>query len=531
MSPETAKEEATQDAPREVDAAAGQPLSEQETRRRTATLLFSIMVIATNGVIYELLIGGYSSYLLGDSITQFSLTIGLFMSSMGIGSWLTQFFERDLERRFIEVEIGLAVVGGPTVLLLAMAHIHTRYYTWAMFGMIIAIGALIGFEIPLVTRIVHKYGSLKKALANVLSFDYIGALVGALAFPLLLLPELGFARTSFFIGLVSLGIGILNLRVFRDELGNAKGLLWGLCGLSGLLLIAGMAFSASWIEKAREKASGQALIFKHHSPYQTLRFVREDGRFGKPVYRLFINGEHQFSTDSEHRYHEMLVHPAVAAAQSHKRVLVLGGGDGLVLRELWRYPTIQKVVLVDLDPAMTRWARKHPVMTKLHDNAFADKRLEIRHEDAFLFAQKKQPAFDVIVMDLPVATNIALSKLYSRTFFRRLKGLLAPGGAIVTEAAVLDPVEKRPFWCLIETMKAAGWHVQPYVEATMAYAMMTHAPVQPDKLALKVKGTRYVTDWLMRAAFALPADVMRFQSSPVNTLDTHALLHLVLALR
>lgn len=506
-------------------------LTPQETRQKTATLLFSIMIIATNGVIYELLIGGYSSYLLGDSITQFSLTIGLFMSSMGIGSWLTQFFDKHLERRFIEVELWLAVLGGPAVLILSMAHIHTRVYSWIMFGMIILLGTLIGFEIPMVTRIVNRYGSLKKSLANVLSFDYIGALFGSLVFPLLLLPELGFARTSFLIGWISLLIGMLNLHIFREELGARVRVMWFFCVVIGISLTVGLIYSADWLEKAREKASGQKLVFLHHSSYQNLRFVRDTNRHGQHVHRLYINGEHQFSTDSEHQYHEMLVHPAIAAARQHRRILVLGGGDGLVLRELWKYKDIQKVVLVDLDPTMVRWARKQPIMRKLHKDAFDDPRLTILHQDAFLFASKRQKRFDVIIMDLPVATNVALSKLYSASFFRRLKGLLHKDGAVVTEAAVLDPIEKKPFWCLVRTMRAAGWHVHPYVESTMAYTLMTQKKVQVKSLSLKTKKTRYVRNWLMRSAFALTQDVQSYALAPINTLDTHALLGLVLALR
>lgn len=506
-------------------------LAPTEVRRRTATLLFSIMVIAINGVIYELLIGGYSSYLLGDSITQFSLTIGLFMSSMGIGSWLTQFVDRDLEKRFIEIEIALAVVGGPTVLLLAMAHLHTRVYTWVMFAMIIAIGALIGFEIPMVTRIVNRYGSLKQSLANVLSFDYIGALFGSLVFPLLLLPELGFVRTSFLIGLVSLVVGMVNLRVFGEEIGRSARFLWGVCLLTVILLTVGMWQSTGWIERAREKKTGQKLVFLHHSPYQTLRFVQETNRQGQLVHRLFINGEHQFSTDSERRYHEMLVHPVMSAARNHRRVLVLGGGDGLVLRELWKYPGIKSVTLVDLDPAMVKWARRSPLLRKLHGDAFRDRRLKVLHKDAFLFVQKQQPCFDAVVMDLPTPTNIALSKLYTSTFFRYLRKRLCAGGAAVTEAAVLDPLENRPFWCIERTARSAGWKTSPYSQASMAYLLMTKESLRPARLALRTAPMKYLTTLAMRQAFVLPDDVKQQTPAPINSLDSHSLLRLVLALR
>jgi spermidine synthase len=509
------------------------PLSPEEqklVRRKTATLLVSILLIATNGVIYELLVAGYSSYLLGDSITQFSLTIGLFMSSMGVGSWLTQRFDEKLIQRFIEIEIWLAIIGGPTVLLLAMAHIYTRVYAWVMFGLIIALGILIGFEIPMVTRIVHRYGSLKKALANVLSFDYIGALAGSLLFPLVLLPELGFARTSFVIALVNLAVAVVNIYIFRVELGEARKRLWGVCFITAVGLVAGLLVSTSLIEKARERATGQKVVHLQHSRYQTIRLIQEQQGIGK-VLRLFLNSEHQFSSHNEHRYHESLVHPAMSAATSHKRVLVLGGGDGFVLRELWKYKGIKELVLVDLDPAMTKFARSHKSMQKLHGGGiFADKRLTVVHDDAFLFLQRQKRKFDVAILDLPVPTNISLSKLYTRTFYRQLRQVLAKGGVAMTEAATLNPLEQKPFWSLVRTQKAAGWTVTPYLDGTMAYTLMSHKPLKPKTLALGVP-TRHLTTTLMRSSFHLPADAKPQWDAPINTLETHALLGLVLALR
>ncbi len=499
-------------------------------RRKSRVLLFSIMLIATNGVIYELLIGGYSSYLLGDSITQFSLTIGLFMSSMGVGSWLTQRFERDLEVRFVEVEILLALVGGPTVLLLAMAHIYTRLYSWVMFALIIVIGCLIGFEIPLVTRIVERYGGLKKALANVLSFDYIGALFGSLLFPLVLLPELGFARTSFFIGLVNLGVACVNLWVFREDLQKSLGRLWFGTLFTAFLLGIGFFFSAGWIERARESATQQKLVYLEHTPYQHLRFVQEQGKRG-PIYRLYLNGEHQFSSDSERRYHEALVHPAMAAAPKRQRVLILGGGDALALREVCRYKDVREIVMVDLDPAMTRFARSHPQMRQLNEDALRDPRLTLYNTDASLYIQRPDiRPFDVVIIDLPVPTNIGLSKLYTVHFYRMLRRVTHPQSVLVTEAAVLNPIEYQPFWSIHRTQTRAGWRVYPFVMETMAFFLFRQTPLDTASLRPLVP-TQSLSEGALAAAFSLPPDATPPRLLPANTLDTHALLHLILQLR
>ncbi len=503
--------------------------SEDKEIDRTGILLISIMLLATNGVIYELLIAGYSSYLLGDSIMQFSLTIGIFMSSMGIGSWLTQHIEERLELRFIQVELWLAFLGGPAIFILAMGHIYTRFYRWLMFLLIILLGILIGFEIPIVTRIVNRYGDLKKSIANVLSFDYIGALVGSLLFPLFLLPTFGFARTSFFIGFVNLLIAVTNIVVFRRKLGKNRHILFWISGFIALLLLLGFWRGTSWIERARELTTGQKVIFSHHSAYQQIRFIRDE-RAPKRPYRLFINGEHQFSSDNEYRYHEALVHPAMSAARRREDILLLGAGDGLAVRELRHYEEIRTITLVDLDPAMTSFGRTNPIMRKLNQRSLEDKRLTIIHEDAFLFIKRTSRRFDVIIIDLPVPTQIALSKLYTLSFYRALHGILREGGTIVTEAATLNPVEKEPFWCLVRTQRAAHWRVYPYVHETMAYILMSSAPLRPSQLTLKVK-TRYLTNALLKSSFQLPKDTYLSHLSPVNTLETHALMYLILAMR
>ena len=496
--------------------------------RQTRILLFSILIIATNGVIYELLIAGYSSYLLGDSITQFSLTIGVFLSAMGLGSWLTQFVNRHLERRFIEVELLLAFLGGPAVLLLAYSHIYTRVYQWVMFAVIIVLGALIGFEIPLVTRMVQRHESLKKALADVLSFDYLGALFGSILFPMVLLPKMGFSRTSFFIGLLNLGVAFLNIWLFRKVLQKSTKLFLGVAAAIGAILLGGFLFSTGWIESAREKATAQTNVYLAHTPYQTIRFIKEKQSDGAPIYRLYLNREHQFSSNDEHIYHEALVHPAMSAAKQKRRILVLGGGDGLVLRELWRYKGIKEVFLVDLDPAMTQFARSHAIMKQLNKRSLEDPRLRILHQDAYQYLKRCPKPFDVVIIDLPIPSNVALSKLYTVSFYRALRRCVAPHGVFSTEAANLDPTENKPFWSLVATQKKAGWQPHPYAEGTMAFVLSARHNIQTQKLQLQVQA-RHLHTPLLRLAFHLPKDVQGTREhAPINTLDTHKLMYLTL---
>ncbi|MEM1008299.1 MAG: polyamine aminopropyltransferase [Myxococcota bacterium] len=498
-------------------------------QRKYRVLLLSMMLIATNGVIYELLIGGYSSYLLGDSITQFSLTIGVFMSAMGLGSWLTQHVEDRLEQRFVEVELWLAFLGGPTILILAMAHIYTRIYSWLMFGFIVALGCLIGFEIPIVTRIMQQHESLKKALAQVLSFDYIGALVGSLLFPWVLLPELGFAKTSFALGIANAGVASVNLWILQDEIGPAKRRLWLFNAFILGCLCVGFWGSNTWIERARMQASQQRLVFQTHSRYQTLRFVRDE-RPAKPVYRLYLNGDHQFSSDLERNYHELLVHPILNAVPSKQEILLLGAGDGLAVRELLRIPEVQRITLVDLDPAVTHLAQTHPILRKINQDALQSPRVRILHQDADRFVRQTQQRFDAIIIDLPVPTRYGLSKLYTVQFYRQLHRITHPHSLIVTEAAVLNPLEHEPFWCLQRTQQQAGWISTPYTLHTMAFLIMSKHRIHPQKWTL-TRPLHTLTTPLLRSAFVLPKDILPKTTPPINTVDTHKLVSLIQRLR
>jgi spermidine synthase len=377
---------------------------------------------------------------------------------------------------------------------------------------------------------VERYGGLKKALANVLSFDYIGALFGSLLFPLVLLPELGFARTSFLIGLVNLAVAWVNLWVFREEIARVRLRLWGAAIATGVLLVIGFFFSTGWIEKAREAASGQKVVHLEHTPYQHIRFVREEGREA-PIYRLFLNGEHQFSSDTERRYHEGLVHPAMSAAVKRERILVLGGGDGLALREIWRYREVKHVTMVDLDPAMTRFARNNPVMRKLNEEAFQEKRLHLLHQDAGIFLQQPlAKPFDVVIIDLPVPTQIGLSKLYTVHTYRLLRRVTHAQSVLATEAAVLNPLEYKPFWSMAATQEKAGWRIYPYTFETMAFLMFSRASLVPQALSLVLRPQSFA-EAVLRSAFALPRDVIPRHPFPPNTLDTHHLMNLILELR
>ena len=173
------------------------------------TLLFvTVLVIATCGLIYELIIGALASYLLGDSITQFSTVIGCYLFAMGIGSWLSRFIERGLAQRFVEVELGVALVGGACAPLLFLTFALTDVFRVVLYGCVLLIGTLVGLEIPLLLRLLKDELKFKDLVSQVLTFDYLGALAASISFPLLFVPRLGLVRTSLLFGLLNALVGL-----------------------------------------------------------------------------------------------------------------------------------------------------------------------------------------------------------------------------------------------------------------------------------------------------------------------------------
>lgn len=434
-----------------------------EARRRLAVLLGSILLIALCSITYELIIGTLSSYLLGNSVLQFSVIIGLYMSAMGVGSFLSRFIKTDLLLAFFWVEIGVGVLGGFSAAALFGIFVFSPYFQWFIWIWTFAIGILVGLEIPLLARYVRRYSELRNALSNVLSWDYIGALAGSLAFPLLLLPRLGLLNTAAAVGIINLLVAFCGIIVFRNEIKRPAPIMF-VTIVSGLALTGLLLKSADFERFLDRRLFSDTVVYKEQTPYQKLTVTAWNNDI-----RLYINNNIQFSSADEFRYHEALVVPAMAANPNAKNVAILGGGDGLISRQLLKYPDIERIVMVDLDPRMTELAAEHPALKRVNQGAMEDPRLNVINDDAMAWLQSRPELFDVIFIDLPDPNNEGIAKLYSVEFYRLVRQHLAEGGVAVTQSTSVY-YSNRSFWSIHVSMEASFCpegvcdqvHVVPY---------------------------------------------------------------------
>jgi spermidine synthase len=423
-------------------------------------LLASVFVIAACGLVYELAAGALASYLLGDSVLQFSTVIGSYLFAMGIGSYLSRFFERQLPAHFLRIELLVALVGGalPATLFIANAYLPSSF-RFLLYGMVLLVGVLVGLEIPLVMRILKRNVALKELVSQVLTFDYLGALVVSLAFPLLLVPQLGLIRTGLLFGLMNAAVAVWALWLFRHELRRLRAHSVA-CGLTLATLLAGFAGANHITTLAEDKFYQDRVVFTATSPYQ--RIVVTHGQAG---HRLFLNGNLQFAERDEYRYHEALVHPAMAAfaasGAAPKKVAVLGGGDGMAVREILKYPGVQSVTLVELDPAMTQLFSQQSALVRLNGGALQSPKVKVINTDAFQWLEKVDETFDVIVVDFPDPTNFSIGKLYTNSFYALLdKRLAASGYAVIQTTSPL--VARQSFWTVVNTIESVGLRAAPY---------------------------------------------------------------------
>ncbi|NIJ19195.1 spermidine synthase [Sphingomonas naasensis] len=481
-----------------------------------AALLASAFVVSTCGLIYELLASTLASYLLGDSVTQFSTVIGSYLFAMGVGSWCSRYVRRGELRLFVRVELLIALLGGCSAAALFILFPVIDHFRVALYGLVLAIGFLVGLEIPLLIRILRGF-DFRETVSNVLTFDYVGALVASLLFPLLLMPHLGMIRTGFLFGFLNAGVA-LALLFTLPRAGGYRG--EKIASVLVLLALAAGFIASDRLQRWAEVASyGEPVIYASTTKFQRIVLTRRDDDV-----RLYLNGNLQFSSRDEYRYHEALVHPALGRVANPRNVLILGGGDGLAAREVFRHPGVERLTLVDLDGEMTSLFSRTAMLSRLNGGSLTDKRMTVINADGFRWAREATGRYDAIIVDFPDPVDYSVGKLYTDTFYRAVRKLLAPGGMIVVQST--SPlVAPNAYWTVASTLEAAGLQTRgyhAYVPSFGEWGFVLAAPGPiPDQA--NIPTGRFLTPVIDQRLFDFPPDMAR-RPTPVNRLDNQVLV-------
>jgi len=525
------------------------------------------------GLVLEYIQGAVGAYILGNSIEQYSIVIGLMLFMMGVAAKIQRWFGDDLLiEKFILIETFLALIGGWSPLVTYWAYGALDHFKLVQYLFIMSIGLLIGLEIPVVMRINERYAAkLSLNIERVFSADYIGSLAGALLWVYVLLRRFPLTESSFLLAGVNFTIAVITYLYFLNRgLITRKYVIIVLIVMTAASLVYGYRHNRDWNLQLEQKLYDDPMVFSQTTRYQHL-VMTQNRQLGEV--RFYINGNLQFSSMDEYRYHELLVHPVMSLVPDHRRVLILGGGDGLALREVLKYPGVREVLLVDLDPAMTKIGANHPVLRELNAGAFDDARVtaipadgvtagdlhplfqetgetdsknrlpvtekiasvRVMNVDADLFLSKVRGRWNVVLVDLPDPGSIELVKLYSRSFYQKIRNVLSERGVVAIQAT--SPYHAREsFLCIQRTLEAAGLSTIPYHENVPSFgewgwllAWRNQVAVETvqrriENMVIKAP-TRYLTPDLFRSTLVFGKDDLYSSNTDVNTLMFPVLLN------
>ncbi len=485
---------------------------------------------AACGLVYELALIALGSYLIGDTVVQASIVVSVMVFAMGIGSLLAKPLQRFPAVSFAAVESMLALVGGVAVLVLYRSFAVTDLYTPMMVILATLIGALIGAEIPLLMTLLQRIRAQEagSAVADMFAADYLGALLGGLAFPFVLLPTLGLVKGTIATAGLNLVAGtVVVMWLFRRPLSKVA---WA--SVSALVVVVGLVLAVLWWRADAIEVDSRQQLFRdpithaERTEYQDIVLTERRRINGREDVRLFLNGDLQFASPDEYRYHESLIHPAMAGPR--ERVLVLGGGDGLGLREILRYPDVDEVTLVELDSAVLELARENESVRELNGDSFADDRVDAVAADAFGWVRDQLDAgarpYDVVVVDMPDPDSTGTSKLYSQEFYGMARDLVAADGRMVVQAG--SPFfAPTSFATIKETVSAAGFGVSPYMASVPSFGDWGFILADPDgsvpplQLPDDVPELRYLNSEVLDAASVIPPDKIVTDADVSTLLD------------
>lgn len=532
-------------------------------------------VLAGCGLIYEYLLSHYAGRVLGVMESTIYTMIGLMIVSMGLGAFAARNI-RCAFNGFVWLEIIIALLGSSAILiiggLIAITQLMPQlladmfalppdalpkggvfkqlnflaFNSPYLFGLLL--GFFIGMEIPLIARIreyVHQK-HLQHNLGTIYGADYIGAGVGAALWVLVLL-SIDISKASAITAGLNLAAGGFFIARFWQELSWRKTLV-GLHLVLGLAVVIIFHTGNQWLNQMNNLLYMDKVVYSAKTRYQQLTFTeRYMGLDSENVINFYLNGRLQFSSADEHIYHSYLVSPVLAASARQEQVLIIGGGDGLALRDVLNWqPT--SVTLIDLDaqlldifiePELSLPPKLAKQLSTLNENSLADARVNIIKADAFIAIDaliKAGQNFDAIIVDLPDPSHPDLNKLYSVNFYARLKQLLAGDGLIGIQST--SPYHaKDTFISIGKTVKAAGFnHVVQYHDNIPSFGEWGWTIASKQGASPKTRLSRltklpvthsWLTLELINAAFVFPNNFFQDQNEiGINYLGSHTIYQL-----
>ena len=421
---------------------------------RSRTLQIALFATGCSGIVAEFVLSTLATYLMGNATFQWTMIMSIMLFAMGVGSAYSRHFKQRLLDVFVLVEFTLSSLCSVSAIVCFGLSPHLESREIVIYPLAFGIGFLIGLEIPLVTRLNSQYQALRTNISKVLEMDYFGSLIGGVLFAFVFLPVLGFIYTPVLLGAINFLVASWLLWRFFELTTYRKTLV------SAFVMVLALMGSALWfandiVQFSEQKKYKDTIIYAVQTKFQKIVMTR-----WKKDYWLFINGQEQFSTYDEEKYHEPIVHPAMAITPNHDSILILGGGDGLAAREVLKYPDVGSLTLVDLDPVMTDLATHHPVLSKINHNSFSNEKVTVLNMDGTSFLEKTQRLFNVIIIDLPDPDSMDLMHLYSDDFYRTVKAHLTRGGVMITQAS--SPFfARKAFLCIDKTIQSAGFSTLP----------------------------------------------------------------------
>ena len=536
-----------------------------------ASALLCVCMFASGacGIILEYIQASLASMILGNSFEQWATVIGLMLFWMGFGSLIqAQISKKYLIYAFIWVEIGLALVGGFSPTLTYISYGYTAHYSLVLYFFVSFIGIMIGLEIPVIIRINNDFSKeLSTNLGNILSADYLGSLIGSLIFVFVLLRFTPITEAAFLTASANFSLAFITFVYF-----SKKGLLKKSFTLPAIMLITfcavcyGYVHNRQWNIKIEQPLYDDPIIYSKSTQYQQISITNY---IPLNEVRLFLNGNLQFSSVDEHRYHEPMVHPVMNLVPIKTKVLILGGGDGCVLREVLKYKEVEEIFLVDLDPEMTRLAKYHPVLKKINQNAFKDSRIlavpengvilgiekkeyfetnkkksqSKKHVDVYIvnidadkFLSRVSGFWDVIIVDLPDPSTPELTKLYTAQFYKKIKKHLSQHGMMVVQAT--SPyLAKDSFLCIGRTIESAKFSALPFHENVPSFGdwgwyIAWHSNIRTEKVMGKIDRlsidvpTKFISPKVFRKELIFGKDELITKNKLINTILHPVLLNI-----